>query len=257
MPPLQTPAAPTSHRLSLEEVRRFHRDGFLGPITMMSPEEMAPIRAQIEQQVLEVDSPLSKSRVQSRHLDVPVVMDLCSHPAIVERVVSIFGPDVILWRSHFFNKGPGDLAVPWHQDINYWPIQPTLNVSAWLAIDRVTEENSCVQLIPGSHRQTVPHLKSEGTMFGEEADPDYFDASQAIKMELEPGQFFLFTERLLHHSAPNTSDQRRLGLAVRMTVPMVMVDHEKLFKGHHNIVLSGEDRFGLNQIGERPAGSRR
>ena len=89
-------------------------------------------------------------------------------------------------------------------------------------------------------------------MFREEADPSCFDASEAIHMELAPGEFFLFTERLLHHSAPNRSDKRRLGLAVRVTLPMVMVDHDDLFKGHANVVLRGQDRFGLNRLVDPP-----
>jgi ectoine hydroxylase-related dioxygenase (phytanoyl-CoA dioxygenase family) len=149
-------------------------------------------------------------------------------------------------------KEPGGKSVPWHQDANYWPIEPPINISAWLAIDEAVIENSCVQIIPGSHNKVVPHIKGDGTAsFSTEADPAYFDANKAIPMELKPGQFFLFNERLLHYSAPNTSSKRRLGLAVRLTVPFVRV--KRLYGGHTVCVVRGQDRFGLNEIGEPPA----
>src|SRR4029077_17843466 len=125
---------------------------------------------------------------QSRHLDCRVVYDLCSHPAIVERMASIYGPDLILWRSNFFIKNPGDPEIPWHQDGNYWPIEPAVNISAWLAIDESTVENSCVQLLPGTHRRILSHIQSTpGMAFHEMADPARYDASKAINMELKPG----------------------------------------------------------------------
>src|SRR5258708_6884941 len=82
-----------------------------------------------------------------------------------------------------------------HLDGNYWPIEPSVNISAWLAIDESTIENSCVQLIPGTHRRIVPHVKAtEGMAFREMADPAAYDVSKLINMELKPGQFFLFNE---------------------------------------------------------------
>ena len=185
---------------------------------------------------------------QSRHLDSPIVYDLCSRPAIVEKMASIVGPDLVLWRSNFFNKGPGSNEIPWHQDWNYWPLNPVINISAWLAIDAATTENSCVQIIPGSHKKEIKHIRStEGMVFDEMADPAHFDASRAIDMVLKPGEFFLFNEKTMHHSNPNRSQKRRLGLAIRVTVPNVKIDHSKMFEGHKVILLRGEDRHQLNQ----------
>lgn len=240
------------HCLSRPQSEQFHRDGYLGPFTLCSPEDMAAIRERIAGEVLTTAGPAGHPE-QSRHLDQRVVYDLCAHPTIVERMACLMGPDLVLWRSNFFNKGPGGKEIPWHQDANYWPIEPPLNLSAWLALDQVTTENSCVQVIPGSHRKIVNHVAShKGMAFGEEADPSQIDASKAVDIELEPGEFFLFTERLLHHSEPNRSDKQRRGLAVRVTVPFVKVDHNQLFEKHRVILLRGEDRFGFNRTAEPP-----
>ncbi len=105
-------------RLSKEEVQQCHTQGFLGPYTLCSPEEMDGFRKRIDEEVLLTDS-LSNNRVQARHLDRKVVYDLCTHPAVLDRMACILGENLILWRSNFFNKPPGGKEVPWHQDLNY------------------------------------------------------------------------------------------------------------------------------------------
>jgi ectoine hydroxylase-related dioxygenase (phytanoyl-CoA dioxygenase family) len=244
-----------SYALTKVEVDKFHEEGYLGPFELCTPEEMDPIRSRIDREVISTEGLSPHSRNQCRHLDNRVVYELCAHPAIVERMASIYGPDLVLWRSNLFVKNPGAPEIPWHQDGNYWPIEPVVNISAWLAIDPSTIANSCVQLIPGTHRKIVPHIKSpEGMAFNEMADPACVDTSKAINMELKPGQFFLFNERTLHHSEPNRSKERRLGLAVRVTIPIVKVYHDspKLFPEHRVLLLSGEDRMSLNQMGNPP-----
>lgn len=92
--------------------------------------------------------------------------------------------------------------------------------------------------------------------FSEEADPAEVDASQAINMELQPGEFFIFNERLLHHSQPNRSHKRRLGLTARYTLPFVKIlDHDAppLFPGHACMLISGEDRLKRNRMVDPPA----
>jgi len=249
--------ATTAPHLSREEVDDFHRQGHVGPYTAVTPEAMAPLRARIESDVLPTTGRNPANPLQSRHLDHRLVHDLVTHPAVLGRIRSLIGDDIVLWASYFFSKEPGGKEIPWHQDANYWPIEPPLNISMWMAIDPVTVENSCVQLVPGSHRSVVPHIAArEGMAFGEEADPDAIDTSTAIDMELAPGEFFLFNERLLHHSHANRSDRRRMGLSARYTVPFVSLldqDAPPLFPGHACVLVSGQDRFGLNRTAPPPA----
>lgn len=239
--------------MSADEIAQFREQGFAGPYRAMSVDEMAVVRERLDRQVFDHEGLPGCRLHQSRHLDSRLVYDLCSNPEIVERMAAVYGPDLILWRSHFFVKEPGAVEIPWHQDLNYWPLEPVVNITAWLAIDPATRENSCVQFIPGSHKKPVPHVPSPaGMAFGEMADPKFVDTAKAIDMIMEPGQFVLFNEKTLHHSAPNTSSQRRLGLAVRVTIPIVKVDHDKLFPDHRCILLHGEDRLHFNRLAAPP-----
>ena len=94
---------------------------------------------------------------------------------------------------------------------------------------------------------------TEDMAIHEMADPQAYDVSQAVNMELKSGEFFLFSERLLHASSKNTSDKRRLGLAVRVTLPVVHIFQDShLHPGHTAILASGKDVMGFNRYAGRP-----
>lgn len=54
----------------------------------------------------------------------------------------------------FFLKEPQDGSVlPWHQDIQYWPLFPANAVTVWLALYVSNEENGAMKVVKGSHKQ--------------------------------------------------------------------------------------------------------
>jgi ectoine hydroxylase-related dioxygenase (phytanoyl-CoA dioxygenase family) len=250
--------ATQEYALSPAEIQQFHTQGYLGPYACVTPEEMAEIRQHIERNVLTREGPNKRSTAQCRHLDSATIYNLLTRPAIVDRMRSLYGNDLIMWASYFFIKEPGGLEIPWHQDLNYWPLEPVVNVSVWMAIDEVTVENSCVRLIPGSHKKVVPHVKSpNGMAFSEMVDMNYVDTAKAINMELRPGEFFLFNEKTLHQSEPNRSNKRRMGLSCRVTLPFVKIEHDipPLFPGHAAVLVSGRDDLGFNRLVPPPTGN--
>jgi hypothetical protein len=241
------------------EIRKFDEQGYLGPYTLVAPEEMREMDQEIERQVFGTEGPSPGKRMQSRHMDCPIVYEIASQPEILDRVASLFGPHLLLWATYFFNKEPGGKEIPWHQDLNYWPLEPLINISAWIAVDEATLENSCVQVIPKSHRKAIPHVPApSGVEFEEMADPRYFDASQAVPIELKAGEFFLFNEKTLHFSEQNRSQRRRRGMTVRITIPIVRIVHDTppLHPGHKAILLRGDDYMGFNKLCDPPLGTR-
>jgi len=252
--PKGTEMPESSNRLTRAEVDFFVENGYLGPYTAMSPADMAVVRREIDRHVLKTDGPNPRRPMQSRHMDNAAVYDLASHPAIVERIAGLLGPDLVVWTTNFWLKEPGGAEIPWHQDINFWPIEPPVNISAWIAIDEVSAENACVRLIPGSHRQFLQHSRAPAEMaIAEMVDPDAYDEEQAVNMELKPGEFFLFSERLLHSSGRNSSDRRRLGLSIRVTVPFTHIFQDShLHPGHTAILAHGNDVMGFNRYAGRP-----
>ena len=94
------------HILTTEEREQFWEQGYLGPYMLCSQEEMLSMQPEIEK-VLETDAPDHNNRVHNRHLDFPIIHDLATHPAIIKRMASIYGPDLLLWRTNFFVKEHG------------------------------------------------------------------------------------------------------------------------------------------------------
>ena len=251
---MATPPAPATApaALTAAEMERFRRDGYLGPYALCSPDEMAARRPAMER-VLATDPPHGEQRVHNRHLDSRAVYDLATHPEIVERMACLYGSDLLLWRTNFFVKNRGSKAIPWHQDFNYWPLEPPVIVSAWIAVDPSTRQNGNLQVIPGSHRSIVPHVDATpDVQFDEMADAGYYDPRDLTDLEMQPGEFILFNERTLHHSEANHSGLRRIGLAVRAIIPIVKV--LKYDSGDHCLqVIRGSDTMGFNRIAPPPA----
>ena len=242
--------------LSRDEVNQFHKNGYLGPFRALPESEMDDIDTRIQREVFETTGPNPNASVQSRHMDCPLIYRIASSPEIIERIASLIGPDIILWATHFFDKEPGGKEIPWHQDGNYWPLEPMLNMSAWLAIDDVNQENSCVQVIPESHKKVFPHIRSiEGMAFRQMADPEAFDEAGKVDICLKRGEFFIFNEKLLHHSDANNSQRRRRGMTMRFTVPFVNIEQDgpPLHPGHRAIIVKGKDYMGFNKYCEPPA----
>lgn len=119
-----------------------------------------------------------------------------------------------------------------------------------MALDDCLIENSCIKFVAGSHLTTVNHEPpSDGHYFGL-ADTSSFDLDSAVNMELRKGEFVIFTDRVLHAAEPNTSDKRRAGIAMRFTTPFV-----KILRPVKGVIVSGEDRFGFNDIVTPPSES--
>jgi ectoine hydroxylase-related dioxygenase (phytanoyl-CoA dioxygenase family) len=147
-------------------------------------------------------------------------LELAMHAPIVDLVQDLIGPDIILWGCHVFCKPPREgYETPWHQDGHYWPIRPLATCTVWVALEPSTRDNGCLRVIPGSHRARVlhPHLhedREDLTLQQRMADGT-FDESLAVDIELQPGQMSMHDVYMIHGARPNTSTQRRTGVALR------------------------------------------
>jgi len=153
------------------------------------------------------------------HLYSKWVSDLVRHPAILDAVESVLGPNIFVWRSVFFLKqASSPRFVEWHQDSAYWGLEPYDVATAWIALTDSTRANGCVQVVPGSHHAPVPHGSSTSKdnilVRGQCASVDIPD-TEARAIELRAGEMSLHHIQLLHGSRPNTSGRPRIGLAVR------------------------------------------
>lgn len=233
-------------KLTDEEVAFFHENGFVGPFTLCSPEEMKGFRERIDQEVLSTTNRIygfDKAIGRDRHLDSRAVYDLVTNPAITERLAQVLGPDLLVWRSTFFFKPAGAPETVWHsasvfREFTEHPIlePPDENglfqVTTWIAVDDATPDTGPVQLVAGTHKTIRSTGRSDAArskvteenefgskqkgFFGYDLDPNFdVDEDKIHTMICKPGQFFIFDQRTLHGSPPNNSPDRRLAFNFR------------------------------------------
>ena len=131
-----------------------------------------------------------------------------SHPAIVETLTDVIGPNVKCMQSMLFIKAAGKPGQAWHQDEDYIPTRDRSLTGAWIALDDATVDNGCLWVIPGSHRHGVlwPQEVQDDPRFdcAEESQGFPYRAKDAVPVEMPAGSIVFFNGYLLHRSLPNT-----------------------------------------------------
>lgn len=102
-----------------------------------------------------------------------------------------------------------------------------------------------MRFVPGSHKgELLPHkdtfADSNVLTRGQEADIE-IDDRDTILVPLAPGQASLHHGKLLHASAPNRSDERRIGLTINYIAPQV---RQVVAREDFAMLVRGEDKFG-------------
>jgi non-heme Fe2+,alpha-ketoglutarate-dependent halogenase len=232
--------------LSLEQIATFNRDGYLAGIRIFDQKEIADIRQYFDEVLARTLAAGGDSySISTAHLRYRRVYDILTDPRIVARIRDLIGDNVVAWGSHFFCKMPGDgKRVSWHQDSSYWPLTPSMAVTAWLAIDDATVENACMRYIPGSHH--LGHLtytlseNDEGNVLNQTV-PDAEALGRPVDVELKAGEISIHSDLLLHGSEANQSNKRRCGLTLRYCPTIVRAGLGWNAKG---VIVSGEDESG-------------
>jgi non-haem Fe2+, alpha-ketoglutarate-dependent halogenase len=193
----------------------YERDGVVFPIRVLSDGEVREFRGE-----LEVVARDGARRMDQLHMRYEWAFRLASHPAVLDAVESLIGPEILIDGNLVFYKPPHDASyASWHQDSVYsgWHLTPS--VSAWIALTASDPANGCMRVIPGSHKQGLlehdnvqdPHMLNRR---GERLRMDV-DETQAIDLVLRPGEMSLHHTNIVHGSNPNTSDGPRIGFIVR------------------------------------------
>lgn len=218
--------------LSTEQTERFRDEGYLILDPCLEEGEVEALRERVRGIADgEVDFPeasveyepgatgrrmkhLRKINHPSRH--DPFFVDHARHPRILEAMIDLLGEDLKLFGDQLFMKPPGGIEKTYHQDCPYFPVRPMEVITAWVALDEVTEENGCMYVVPGSHKLgAVDH--SEPWMVGDRQDmkiPDAaIDRERERPVTLRAGGCSFHHGLIQHRSGPNRTQTFRRGLA--------------------------------------------
>jgi ectoine hydroxylase-related dioxygenase (phytanoyl-CoA dioxygenase family) len=119
---------------------------------------------------------------------------------VVERVLD---PGCLVSSLSSISIDPGERAQPIHADDQLIPLDkphaPTVCNSMWALTD-FTEANGATRIIPGTHLA--------------DSSPDYGAPYDSIAAEMPQGSVLVWHGSLWHGGGANTTDQRRVGIAM-------------------------------------------
>ncbi|KAJ9460928.1 hypothetical protein DIPPA_34021 [Diplonema papillatum] len=216
------------NRLNEAEIQRYKEDGFIIPKFKFDEARIARLREHLDELMAKnpgvrpeklVNAHVAKANAEGTR-GVDAFLELAKDERLLDLVESVLGPDIVLWGCHAFCKPAGDgMEVPWHQDGHYWPIRPLANCTVWVALDDSVEENGCLQVVKGSHKEqrlfTHHRDQRDRLTLADAVDEKYVDPSRIVNLVLEPGQMSMHDVYMIHGSSENRSTRRRAGIAIR------------------------------------------
>jgi hypothetical protein len=231
--------------LTQDQIDGFHRDGFLFPFDLYTPDEAAALQRRFHETETAAGDELQKRFRVKAHLPFPWLCDIVRNPRLLDAVEDLIGPNILCWGASFFSKKAHDPRyVSWHTDSFYYAFEPAETLSAWVSFNDSTIEAGCLQYIPGTHRgpaavhEFKPHPNN---LVGNGQTVIGVDESKAVHAVLRAGQVVFHHESIVHGSGPNNASHPRVGFVIHYIAPNV---RETRFEGSTAMLLRGEDRFG-------------
>ncbi len=209
--------------LNATEVKQYHEDGFVLVRGMFDREEIEALRRSAKQDKALDDHAFGRADEKGG----VVRLSLWNHPgngiygmfarcrSLVDSAEALLGGEVYHYHSKMIMKEPKvGGAWAWHQDYGYWyqnGVLFPLLTSAFIAVDRATKDNGCLQVLKGSHHAG----RVEHVLTGDQAGADLERVNELAKrlelvhVEMEPGDVIFFDANLLHRSDQNHSENPR------------------------------------------------
>src|SRR5262245_50167817 len=192
--------------LTSSEVEAYNDSGYHLPVDVLSKDEVAACRRQLEAYESKSGGPIKGAMRHKSHLLFPWINDLMRHPRVLDAIEDVLGPDLLVWSTSFFIKEARDPGyVSWHQDATYWGLSSPDVCTAWIALSPADKVSGCMKFVTGTHKAQVAHTDTfhQDNLLtrGQEIAVEVDEAS-AVYAELKPGQASLHHVLLFHDPPP-------------------------------------------------------
>lgn len=219
-------ANPPKRLITQEQVDQFHRDGYCVVDGIYSEAELVEIEAFFEafrtvgekvfdegMKYEEIDP--SKRQLRAIHPDrlSKKVEGWMLQDQVMDTLAVILGMEALAVQTMYYYKPPGAKGQGMHQDNYYLRAAPATCIGVWSPIDDATDENGCLWVAPGSHRDDIYCVNDKV-----EAEPwkNYGDTHikpfprqhKPVPVPVMRGQTLFFGGNLIHGSGPNRSKTR-------------------------------------------------
>ena len=241
-------------KLSEAQVVQFWDHGFLYPLDAFSAEQGASYLSKLEAAEALYAGQMGRSFNSKPHLLFTWADEIIRHPAVLDAVEDLLGPNIRMLHVTIWPKRARDPAyVSWHQDGTYFGLDSPSQVTAWVALSDASVEAGCMEVVPGSHQLGQLHhgeMASSTNLLskGQTIDVD-FDRTCTEFMPVRAGQFSLHHTNLIHSSGANNSDHRRVGVgAVFISTDVRCTSKTRL----SSTLVRGVDKYGYYDDERRP-----
>jgi ectoine hydroxylase-related dioxygenase (phytanoyl-CoA dioxygenase family) len=203
-------------QLTHQQLEQFHQESYLAVGSLVDDSTLRQLRKTFSNLQAQWAKEQGESlddycRVLSQWTNLwkqhPLFTAQIRHPEITAIACQLLGvAEIQLFHDHLISKPPRhSKAVPWHQDYAFWPVDKPKALSAWLALDEVTEDSGCLEFLPGAHLE------------GEQAPQDFLGSDKewgergadVRKVPVSAGSVIFHSCLSWHTTARNQTDKDR------------------------------------------------
>ena len=205
--------------LSSAQLKQYKDEGYVSPIEALSKDEALEIREEIE--LIEKKWPKELEGLGRNyiHLISPIFDKVSHNPKILDAVESIIGRDILICGTTLFIKNPNEKGfVSFHQDAKYIGLEPHNWVTAWIAVTDANEENGCMRMWSGSHKDELKYHNQkfdENNLLTRGQTVENVPIKETTPVTLKAGQMSLHHPTIVHGSGLNRSNDRRIGFVIQ------------------------------------------
>jgi len=208
----------------------FEKDGYVYPVEVFSVEEADGLLKRYKEYVQrygtgkEGDRKVRGNKIFRTHILATWAKEIVTHPRLLRAVSAVLGStNLLIWSSDLTVKPKKSTeCFGWHQDEAYADLGPPPKLcTAWLALTHASPTNGCVRFLRGSHlagqlpHSSFPRTPENNLVLGQVVPDASLPTCQEVDCTLLPGQASLHGWRTVHSSQPNSSDEDRVGIAIR------------------------------------------
>ena len=239
--------------LTGKQIKEYNENGYIAPIDILSLEQVKIIREEIDYVEKKWPNEINGLNRNNIHYYSPIFDQIVHNSKILDSVESIIDHNILAAGSVLFVKEPDKKGfVSWHQDGKYQGWKPCNYITAWLAITDVNEENGCMRMWIGSHKENLKDHKDtfdEHNLLTRGQTIENVPMNETVPILLKPGQLSLHHPMTVHGSGPNLSKNKRIGFAIQSYIG-TNVDQ---FIGKTYVQQArGKDEFNYHKHTSRP-----
>ena len=239
--------------LSSNQLKQYEDEGFVSPINIFSKDKAKEIRNEIEMIENQMPEELEKSGRYNAHLISPLLDEVTHNSNILDAVQSLIGENILVCGTTLFIKNAYEKGfVSYHQDAKYIGLEPHNWVTAWVAITDSNEENGCMRMWSGSHKDNLKDHDqkfNEGNLLTRGQTVKNVTKKKTTPLILNAGQMSLHHPTVVHGSELNKSNDRRIGFVIQSYIGTEV----KQVLGKNSVQLArGVDKFNYHEKIGRP-----